>query len=105
MGGISLRLADVAVVTSDNPRREEPEAIIEEILAGMKDAPQNGRGTRVHREADRRRAIALAMNHAQAGDTVVIAGKGHESYQIVGDQTLPFDDVRVAAEEIARCAR
>ena len=96
MGSIALRLADVAIATSDNPRREEPEAIINEILAGMNDPAPPG-------EADRRKAIALAVCEARSGDTVVIAGKGHEDYQIVGDVKHPFDDVQVAREEIARC--
>ena len=99
MGDIALRLADVAVVTSDNPRREAPESIIDEILTGM-----DGAGARVVREADRRAAIALAVRQARPGDTVVIAGKGHENYQIIGDRTLPFDDVQVATEEIRRCS-
>lgn len=100
MGAIAKNLADLAIVTSDNPRREEPEAIIAEILAGM-----DGGGTaRVLHEADRRAAIALAVGEARPGDTVVIAGKGHEDYQIIGDTKYPFDDVVVAGEEIARCS-
>ena len=99
MGKLALDLADVAVVTSDNPRRENPDAILDEILAGM-----TGPGAEIVREADRRKAVALAVGRAKAGDTVVIAGKGHETYQIVGDETLPFDDVQVATEEIRRCS-
>lgn len=99
MGRLALELADVAVVTSDNPRKEEPEAIIDEILTGM-----TGAGAQVLRESDRRAAIALAVQIAHPGDTVVIAGKGHETYQIVGDQTFPFDDVQVAREEIEKCS-
>jgi UDP-N-acetylmuramoyl-L-alanyl-D-glutamate--2,6-diaminopimelate ligase len=97
MGKLALDLSDIAVVTSDNPRREEPEAIIDEILTGM-----GGPGAEIHRESDRRKAIALAVSLAGPGDTVVIAGKGHENYQLVGDQTLHFDDVEVADEEIRR---
>jgi UDP-N-acetylmuramoyl-L-alanyl-D-glutamate--2,6-diaminopimelate ligase len=98
MGRLAEELADVAVVTSDNPRREEPESIIDEILTGM-----NGKGgARVLRESDRRAAIALAVREAKAGDTVVIAGKGHENYQILGDETIHFDDVEVASEEIRK---
>ncbi|HVK06123.1 MAG TPA: UDP-N-acetylmuramoyl-L-alanyl-D-glutamate--2,6-diaminopimelate ligase [Armatimonadaceae bacterium] len=99
MGRLAMELADVAVVTSDNPRREEPEAIIDGILTGMQ-----GAGAEVRRESDRRKAIGLAVSLARPGDTVVIAGKGHETYQIVGDQTYPFDDVAVAGEEIRRCS-
>jgi UDP-N-acetylmuramoyl-L-alanyl-D-glutamate--2,6-diaminopimelate ligase len=108
MGRLARQLADVAVVTSDNPRREEPEAILDEILAGMTAAAATGDGAAaaVHREADRRAAIGLAVGLAGPDDTVVIAGKGHENYQIVGDATFPFDDAVVACEEIvARCAR
>ena len=100
MGGIAERLADVAIVTSDNPRREDPHAILDDVLAGMGGAG----GARVLREADRRAAIALAVGEARPGDTVVIAGKGHEDYQIIGDTKHPFDDVTVASEEIARCS-
>jgi UDP-N-acetylmuramoyl-L-alanyl-D-glutamate--2,6-diaminopimelate ligase len=99
MGKLALDLADIAVVTSDNPRREEPEAIIDEILTGM-----SGSGASVLREADRRQAIALAVGMAKPGDTVVIAGKGHEDYQIIGDATIHFSDVEVAEEEIIKCS-
>jgi UDP-N-acetylmuramoyl-L-alanyl-D-glutamate--2,6-diaminopimelate ligase len=98
MGRLALELADVAIVTSDNPRKEEPEAIIDEILTGM-----TGNGAAIYREPDRRIAIAVAVQTASPGDTVVIAGKGHETYQIVGETTYPFDDVQVAGEEIAKC--
>jgi UDP-N-acetylmuramoyl-L-alanyl-D-glutamate--2,6-diaminopimelate ligase len=98
MGKIAQELADIAVVTSDNPRHEEPEEIIDEILSGMK-----GDGAEVWRESDRRAAIALAVGQANRGDTVVIAGKGHEDYQILGDTTIHFSDVEVADEEIRKC--
>lgn len=98
MGRLALELADVAVVTSDNPRKEEPESIIDEILTGM-----DGPGATIHRDSDRRAAIAWAVQNAQAGDTVVIAGKGHEDYQILADRTIHFSDVEVAEEEIAAC--
>ncbi|MBC8102594.1 MAG: UDP-N-acetylmuramoyl-L-alanyl-D-glutamate--2,6-diaminopimelate ligase [Cytophagales bacterium] len=98
MGRLARDLADIAIVTSDNPRREEPEAIIDEILTGMDGAS----GAAVYRESDRRAAIALAVAAARPGDTVVVAGKGHENYQILGDQTIHFDDVEVASEEIRR---
>jgi UDP-N-acetylmuramoyl-L-alanyl-D-glutamate--2,6-diaminopimelate ligase len=99
MGRLAVDLSDIAIVTSDNPRREEPDAIINEIIAGM-----NGHGASVLRETDRRRAIALAIGMAKPGDTVVIAGKGHEDYQILGDTTIHFSDVEVAAEEIQKCS-
>jgi UDP-N-acetylmuramyl-tripeptide synthetase len=97
MGAVALRLSDVVVVTSDNPRSEPPEAIIEEIQRGM-----NGsrRGER-HAIVDRRAAIARALEMAGPGDAVVIAGKGHETYQVLRDRTVPFDDRQVARELLA----
>ncbi|WP_101722993.1 UDP-N-acetylmuramoyl-L-alanyl-D-glutamate--2,6-diaminopimelate ligase [Eggerthella timonensis] len=96
MGRAALA-ADHAVVTSDNPRTEDPQAIIEDIVSGM----GSGEG-RFEVEADRRAAIALAIAQAKAGDSILIAGKGHEDYQLVGDQVLSFDDRIVAAEELRR---
>jgi UDP-N-acetylmuramoyl-L-alanyl-D-glutamate--2,6-diaminopimelate ligase len=93
MGRIAASQADVAVVTSDNPRNEEPGAIIQDILPGMEQA-----SAKVLVEADRRTAIGMALSEARDGDIVLIAGKGHEDYQIVGDQVLPFDDRQVARE-------
>ena len=92
MGGIAARLADRAWVTSDNPRSERPEAILAEIETGIP-ATAAGRHESV---ADRRRAIQGAVGWAREGDVVVIAGKGHETYQIVGSEMLPFDDREVA---------
>jgi UDP-N-acetylmuramoyl-L-alanyl-D-glutamate--2,6-diaminopimelate ligase len=97
MGEISARLADVSIVTSDNPRSEDPEAIIAEILAGTARA----QGARVESIADRRAAIAQAVALASAGDVLVIAGKGHEQGQEFADgRKLPFDDATVAAEAL-----
>lgn len=93
MAGAASR-ADVAIVTSDNPRSESPEAIINDILPGFGPAP----ACRVVVEADRRSAIAAAIAMSAAGDCVLIAGKGHEDYQFVGDQVLPFDDAAVAGD-------
>ena len=109
MGEIAARLADACVVTSDNPRSEEPEAIIAEILAGMIDSeglegrdPADGLSARgIDVEPDRRAAIALAFGVAGPGDTVVIAGKGHEQGQeLAGGRKIPFDDREVAREEL-----
>jgi UDP-N-acetylmuramoyl-L-alanyl-D-glutamate--2,6-diaminopimelate ligase len=98
MGEIAARLADRTVVTSDNPRSEQPEAIVREILAGI---PAERRD-RVVAEVDRRAAIARALAAAQAGDVVVIAGKGHEQGQELADgRKIPFDDVTVAREALA----
>jgi UDP-N-acetylmuramoyl-L-alanyl-D-glutamate--2,6-diaminopimelate ligase len=93
MGRIATDLADLAIVTSDNPRSEEPTAIIAEILEGAGDAEV---------EPDRREAIALAVAAADEGDVVVIAGKGHEQGQQFADRTIPFDDREVAREALRR---
>jgi UDP-N-acetylmuramoyl-L-alanyl-D-glutamate--2,6-diaminopimelate ligase len=97
MGRAGAELSDLAIVTSDNPRSENPDAIVAEILAGIDD-----RGG-VEEEVDRRAAIALALSRAEPGDTVVIAGKGHEQGQEFEDgRKLPFDDRDVAREELRR---
>jgi len=98
MGEIAARLADHAWITSDNPRSERPAAIIDDIVGGVRGA---GRFTA---EPDRRAAIAAALRWAERGDTVVIAGKGHETYQIVGADVLPFDDREVARAILAERA-
>ncbi len=95
MGEIAARLADVPVVTSDNPRSEEPAAIVGEILAGMEERDD------VRVEVDRREAIRYALELATAGDTVIIAGKGHEQGQEFSEgQKIPFDDRDVARAEL-----
>jgi UDP-N-acetylmuramoyl-L-alanyl-D-glutamate--2,6-diaminopimelate ligase len=99
MGGIARGLADIAIVTSDNPRTEDPDAIIAEILVGAAEGP----GELVV-EADRRRAIALAAQRASAGDVVVVAGKGHERGQERNGVVSPFDD-REVAREVLEAAR
>ncbi len=92
MGGIGANLADIAVITSDNPRTEDPDAIINDILAGVPDENMD----RVTVRVDRAEAIREALTLAGAGDLVVIAGKGHEDYQIFADRTIHFDDREVA---------
>jgi UDP-N-acetylmuramoyl-L-alanyl-D-glutamate--2,6-diaminopimelate ligase len=89
MGAVATRMADAVYVTDDNPRSEDPSAIREAIMAAAPGAVEIG---------DRRKAIAAAVAAAGAGDVVLIAGKGHEQGQIVGERTLPFDDVQVARE-------
>ncbi|HET7746639.1 MAG TPA: UDP-N-acetylmuramoyl-L-alanyl-D-glutamate--2,6-diaminopimelate ligase [Vicinamibacteria bacterium] len=98
MGAVASRLSDVVIVTSDNPRSEPPEAILEEIQRGM----NGGRGAERHAIVDRREAIGRALEMAAAGDAVVIAGKGHETYQQLRDRTVPFDDRQVAREILSR---
>jgi UDP-N-acetylmuramoyl-L-alanyl-D-glutamate--2,6-diaminopimelate ligase len=100
MGEMAAAGADLAVVTSDNPRSEEPRAIVDEILAGMPSG-----GAEIEVEPDRRAAIAAAIEAAREGDTVVIAGKGHEQGQeFEGGRKIPFDDRDVAREELRRVA-
>jgi UDP-N-acetylmuramoyl-L-alanyl-D-glutamate--2,6-diaminopimelate ligase len=94
MGDVAVRLADRAWLTSDNPRSEDPMAIIDEVVTGVRDADRD----RLVVEPDRRAAIASAVRDALPSDVVVIAGKGHETGQIVGEVTLPFDDRAVARE-------
>jgi UDP-N-acetylmuramoyl-L-alanyl-D-glutamate--2,6-diaminopimelate ligase len=94
MGEIATRLADRCIITSDNPRSEDPRAIIDEIIAGAH--------TNYRVEEDRATAILRALSEATPQDVVLIAGKGHETYQEIGSQRLPFDDLEVAREVIAR---
>ena len=97
MGRVAAQAADVVVVTSDNPRSEEPGAIIDDILEGIDPARPGGPPVV---EPDRRAAIRLAVERASDGDLVLIAGKGHETYQIIGDRTIDFDDRQVALEAL-----
>jgi UDP-N-acetylmuramoyl-L-alanyl-D-glutamate--2,6-diaminopimelate ligase len=94
MGRVVSDLADVAVVTSDNPRSEEPRTIIDEILSGVEGD--------VEVEEDRATAIAWSLERADEGDVVVIAGKGHEQGQEFRDRTIPFDDREVARDVLRR---
>jgi len=106
MGAVAGRLSDVVFVTSDNPRSEDPAAIIDEILRGVPARSERTvqvgaerrtvRGPEVTTVVDRRAAIERAIASAEPGALVVIAGKGHEKHQQIGDRTLPFDDVQVA---------
>lgn len=94
MGNIASDIADIAIITSDNPRSEDPDAIIKEILEGV----ESGNRSRVRVNADRKSAISEAVKMAHAGDIIVIAGKGHEDYQILADRTIHFDDREVVRE-------
>ncbi len=100
MGKIAGALADVAFVTSDNPRGEDPGSIIDGILSGMENST-----ARVRTIADRKEAITSAVQEARPGDTLVVAGKGHENYQIIGERVLPFSDVDRLAEAIMQFRR
>ncbi|MFQ5426663.1 MAG: glutamate ligase domain-containing protein, partial [Gaiellales bacterium] len=94
MGAVAAELADRVVITSDNPRGEDPSAIVREIAAGASSSALV--------QLDRAAAIESALRGARAGDVVVIAGKGHEQGQEIGGVTLPFDDREVAAEILGR---
>ena len=94
MGAVAAERADLVVVTSDNPRSEDPESIIAAVLQGVPDEYRRS----VTPEPDRRAAIGVALGAARPGDVVVIAGKGHEATQTVGSSVLPFDDRTVARE-------
>jgi UDP-N-acetylmuramoyl-L-alanyl-D-glutamate--2,6-diaminopimelate ligase len=97
MGRVGEALSDLAIVTSDNPRSEDPEAIVAEILAGLDE--ESG----VEVEVDRRAAIGMAIARARSGDTVLIAGKGHEQGQeFENGRKIPFDDREVARDELRR---
>ena len=95
MGAIAATLSDVAVVTSDNPRSEEPAAIIQDILTGMQDTK-----TDIQVIENRIDAIHWAIQNAQAGDTVLLAGKGHETYQILGSGVIHLDEREIVAEAL-----
>jgi UDP-N-acetylmuramoyl-L-alanyl-D-glutamate--2,6-diaminopimelate ligase len=97
MGAVVARLADRAVVTSDNPRGEDPLRIISEIESGMENHYEI--------EADRAKAIAAAIAGAEDADVVLVAGKGHENYQEIAGRRLPFSDAAVAREALQRGRR
>ena len=97
MGAAVARHADVAVLTSDNPRHEDPLAIMDDAKPGLKKA------RRTILEPDRRRAIELALSEMRPEDVLVIAGKGHETYQQIGDEKHPFSDAAVV-RELTGCA-
>ncbi|HEY9519784.1 MAG TPA: cyanophycin synthetase, partial [Gemmatimonadales bacterium] len=86
------RLADLTVVTSDNPRSESPESILDDIMTGLPPGADHLRIT------DRRSAIAETLTRAEPGDTVLLAGKGHETYQVVGTEYRPFDEKKIVGE-------
>ncbi len=97
MGEIAGRLADISIATSDNPRSEDPAAILAEVGAGL----EASGATKAMRIVDRREAIRAAIDLANPGTVVLIAGKGHETTQVIGDREIPFDDRKVAAELVA----
>lgn len=90
MGSAAQEGADVVIVTSDNPRTEDPDAIIDDIVAGMREG--------YLRITDRREAIAAALDMATADDIILLAGKGHETYQVIGTEKVPFDEAAIVHE-------
>jgi UDP-N-acetylmuramoyl-L-alanyl-D-glutamate--2,6-diaminopimelate ligase len=102
MGVVAGRLSDLVVITSDNPRSEDPIRIMEEIRRGITADTRRDTAQRIVSITDRREAISKAIELARPGDLVLIAGKGHEKYQVIGNQVLPFDDVAVAREALSR---
>lgn len=100
MGRAAVEYSDVVVLTSDNPRTEDPQAILREVEAGVREALQARPQVEYHLITDRREAIVAAVRLARAGDIVLIAGKGHEDYQILGTKKVHFDDREVAREAI-----
>jgi UDP-N-acetylmuramoyl-L-alanyl-D-glutamate--2,6-diaminopimelate ligase len=97
MGEASGRLSDLTILTNDNPRQEDPLKIISDIVVGL----QKSNGKYLI-EPDREKAIGLAFDEARAGDIVLLAGKGHEDYQVLADKTLPWDDRRIAEQELRK---
>jgi UDP-N-acetylmuramoyl-L-alanyl-D-glutamate--2,6-diaminopimelate ligase len=97
MGAVAARLSDLVVITSDNPRSEDPTRIIDEIKRGLSPS-----GTEYLVYEDRGEAIQKAVELARPNDTILLAGKGHEKYQVIGNRAEPFDDVAVARDALAR---
>jgi UDP-N-acetylmuramoyl-L-alanyl-D-glutamate--2,6-diaminopimelate ligase len=95
MGEVSGRLSDLTILTNDNPRQEDPLKIISDIVVGLQKS-----GGKYLIEPDREKAIGLAFDEARAGDIVLLAGKGHEDYQVLADKTLPWDDRRIAQQAL-----
>jgi UDP-N-acetylmuramoyl-L-alanyl-D-glutamate--2,6-diaminopimelate ligase len=95
MGRISGELSDYSIITSDNPRTEDPEQIILQIEEGLKAV-----SSAYEKITDRKEAIFKAVKMAEPGDSIIIAGKGHENYQVFADHTIHFDDTEVAGEAL-----
>jgi UDP-N-acetylmuramoyl-L-alanyl-D-glutamate--2,6-diaminopimelate ligase len=102
MGRAAVEHSDVVVLTSDNPRTEDPMVILREVEVGVREALQRQSHVAYRMIPDRREAIGAAISEARSGDMVLIAGKGHEDYQIIGTKKFHFDDREVAREAIQR---
>ena len=103
MGAAGARHADLLVLTSDNPRGEDPQKIISEILPGVRQEEREEGGLELVVEANRREAIRSAVTGLGAGDVLLIAGKGHENQQVFEDEIVPFDDRSEARRALALC--
>ena len=103
MGAIAAKYSDIAIITSDNPRSEDPNFIISEVEDGVRQEAKNHPAFHYEVIADRRQAIERAIRLAEAEDIVLIAGKGHETYQILKDKTIHFDDREEARKAIREC--
>jgi UDP-N-acetylmuramoyl-L-alanyl-D-glutamate--2,6-diaminopimelate ligase len=101
MGAVAARLSDIVVITSDNPRTEDPVRIIDEIKRGVPAATDRD-AAKVVPIVDRKEAIDFAIRSAQPGDLVLLAGKGHEKTQVIGNMELPFDEAALAREALDR---
>src|SRR5262249_48214866 len=102
MGAVAGRLSDLVIITSDNPRTEDPNGIVDEVRRGLTAELRRDSAPQVLTIVDRHEAIAKAVELAKPNDLVIVAGKGHEKYQVIGDRVLPFDDAVVAREALAR---
>ena len=102
MGAAAVRYSDVVILTSDNPRTEDPLAILAQVEAGVVDALQQRPQVQYKKIPDRREAIEEAVREAHGADMILIAGKGHEDYQIIGTKKIHFDDREVARDAIER---
>jgi len=102
MGAVAGRLSDLVVITSDNPRSEDPARIIEDVQRGITADTRRDAGQRILAIVDRADAVAKAIELAKPGDVVLLAGKGHEKYQIIGDRSIPFDDAAAARDALDR---
>ena len=100
MGEAAVRYSDVVILTSDNPRTEDPLAILEQVEVGVIEALRQWPHVQYRKVPDRREAIQEAVREAHSGDIVLIAGKGHEDYQIIGTKKVHFDDREVARDAI-----
>ena len=103
MGAIAVKYSDITIITSDNPRSEDPNFIISEVEDGVRQEAKNHPAFHYEVIADRRQAIERAIRLAEAEDIVLIAGKGHETYQILKDKTIHFDDREEARKAIREC--